>query len=149
MAPPILGDLIVPGVNVEAARLTWMTAMLIMVIFLIRALSDALVFADIVTDIIVRRLGIKEERSLKRAARDAIYIIIAILLAQAALPFLASIPNIGGVLAAAVSLIALGFFLLLMYDIGRILYRVIEERAGKVADWFVEVHERVTEKKRK
>lgn len=149
MAPPILGDIIVPGVNVKARELIWMTAMLIMVIFLIRAMSDALVFADIITDVIVRRLGIKKERSLKRAARDAIYIIIAILLAQAALPFLASIPNIGGLLAAAVSLIALGFFILLMYDIGRILYRVIEERAGKVADWLVEVHERVREKKRK
>ncbi len=149
IAPPIVGEIIIPGVNVGAGQLIWITAMLVMIIFLIRAMADALVLADIVTDVIVRRLGIKEERSLKRAARDAIYIIIAILLAAAALPFLASVPRIGGLLATAVSIMALGFFILLMYDIGRILYRVLEERAETVAEWLVEAVERVREKKKR
>lgn len=149
LAPPIVGGIMVPGINVDAGWLVQITTTLIWVIFLIRAMADALVLADVVTDAIVGRLGVKEERSLKRAAKDAIYIIIAILLAAASLPFLASVPQIGDLLAAAVSLVTLGFFILLMYDIGRILYRVLEKRAEGVAEWLVEAVERVREKKRR
>lgn len=149
LAPPIVRGIMVPGINVDAGWLVQITTTLIWVIFLIRAMADALVLADIVTDAIVGRLGVKEERSLKRAAKDAIYIIIAILLAAASLPFLRSIQQIGDLLAAAVSLVTLGFFILLMYDIGRILYRVLEKRAEGVAEWLVEAVERVREKKRR
>lgn len=135
VAPGIFGDSVVPGLGVKASWLVWITSMLIMAIFLIRVLADGLVLADIVTDAILRRLGAKEERSLKRAARDLIYIIVAVLLAAAALPYLSSVQEIGGLLSAAVSLVTLVFVILLIYDIGRILYKVIEKKTEAVADW--------------
>jgi hypothetical protein len=135
VAPAIFGDSVVPGINVSASWLVWVTSMLIMLIFLIRVLADGLVLADILTDAILKRLGAKEERSWKRAARDFIYIIIAVLLAAAALPYLSSVQEIGGLLAAAVSLVTLAFVILLIYDMGRILYKIIEKKTESVADW--------------
>ena len=147
VAPAIFGDAVVPGINVPAGQLVWITSMLIMLIFLIRALADGLVLADIVTDAILRRLGAKEERSLKRAARDLIYIIVAVLLAAAVLPYLSSVQEIGGLLAAAVSLVTLAFVILLIYDIGRILYKFIEKKTEDVADWLA--GEREKEKRKR
>ncbi len=136
-----------PGINVPARQLVWITSMLVMAIFLIRVLSDGLVLADIVTDAILRRLGAKEERSMKRAARDLIYIIVAVLLAAAALPYLSSVHEIGGLLAAAVSLVTLAFVILLIYDIGRILYKFVEKKTEAVADWLA--GERKKEKRKR
>ncbi len=132
--PPTTRDLVVPGLNINAGALIGFIALLFTAIFLIRALSDALVLSDIVTDIIVKQLGIKEERSPKRAARDSIYIIIVILVATALYPFLATLGDIGHTLTTITTYVALAIILLLIYDIGRILYRVIEQRAESVAD---------------
>jgi len=105
--------------------------------FLVRALSDALFLGDFLTDIVIRRLGIKEERSPKRALRDLIYIIGIVLVAAATTPFLRGIENIGWILSTAVIYIALAFIIILIYDIGRIIYKLIEEKAeilaGKLA----------------
>ena len=148
ITPPLVQDIIVPGINVSAGWLVGAAATLIVLIFLVRALSDALVLADIGTDLVVRRLGVKEERPLRRAARDVIYMILVILLASGARPFMAAVPEVGGLLSKLVSLIALGVFIVLIYDFGRILYRVLEERAEVFADWLAELAERVRERKR-
>lgn len=148
IAPPLVEEIIIPGVNVSAGLLLRIATAMGIIIFLTRALSDALALADIGTDIIVALLGVKEERSLRRAARDAIYIILAILLTEAALPILHAVPRIGGLLTTAVSLIALAIVIVLTYDIGRILYRVLEEKAEVFADWLAELAERVRERKR-
>lgn len=90
VVPPLVGEVTVPGISVSGGYLLWAGLMLITVIFLIRALADALSFADILTDIFVRSLGVKEDRPLKRAARDVIYIIVTVLLAEAVLPIVTS-----------------------------------------------------------
>lgn len=148
IAAPLVKDITVPGINVSASWLVQAAATLIGVIFLVRALSDALVLADIGTDLVMKRLGVKEERPLKRAARDVIYMILVVLLASGAKPFLAAVPEIGGLLSPLISLIALGVLILLIYDFGRILYGVLEERAEVFADWLAELAERVRERKR-
>ena len=86
IVPPTVSNIPVPGIDTNAGFLIWVVTIIIAAVFVIRALSDALFLGDIVTDIIVRRLGIKEERSPKRAARDLIYIIVIILIATAILP---------------------------------------------------------------
>ena len=91
IVPPTVRDIMIPGLNVNAGALVGIIAWLFTAIFVIRALSDALTLSDIVNDIILKRLGIKEERFSKRAARDAIYIIVIILVATALYPLLGTL----------------------------------------------------------
>lgn len=142
--PPTVSTVVIPGLNTNADLLTWIVATLIMAIFLIRALSDALVLGDILTDIVVRRLGIKEERSPKRAARDFIYIIIIILVVTAINPILANVEKTGYSLRAA-TYVALALIIILIYDIGRILYRIVEQKAELFADRLAQMTEKNSE----
>ena len=130
----------VPGLGINGDQLARMIIILIILIFLARVLPDALVLADIGADVFLRRLGAKEEeRPLKRAARDIVYIILLMLLAAAALPFFSAIPTeLGGWLSTSTSLITLGLFLVLIYDVGRTLYKVLEEKTQAFADWLAQ-----------
>ena len=142
VVPPTISNLVIPGLSVNAGFLVGLIALLFTGIFLIRALSDALILSDIVTDIIVKRLGIKEERSSRRAARDAIYIIVIILVATALYPLLGTLEDVGSILITVTTYIALGIILVLIYDMGRILYRVIEQRAESMADRLAKMAEK-------
>jgi hypothetical protein len=137
VVPQTVSNIMIPGIDTNAGFLISTVTIVIAAIFLIRALSDALFLGDIVTDIIVRRLGIKEERSPKRAARDVIYIIVIILIATAILPVVSALENylrIGSWPTIITILAALGIIVILIYDVGRILYRIIEQRAESLAD---------------
>ena len=134
--PPLMGDIVLPGINFNAGTLVGAIALIFTAIFLIRALADGLVLSDIFTDIFVKRLGIKEERSPKRAARDAIYIIVILLVTTALYPIISTLENssIRDLLTTATKYVALAIILILFYDIGRILYRIVERKAESVAD---------------
>ncbi len=143
VVPPLLGDIILPGLNINAGTLIGTIALIFTAIFLIRVLADALVLSDIVTDVFVRRLGIKEERSPKRAVRDTIYIIVIILVTTALLPILSTLdPAIRDPLTIVTTYIALGMILILIYDIGRILYRIVERKAESLADSLAKIADR-------
>ena len=132
--PGTIDDIDLPGININAGTLVGTIALIFTAIFLIRALADALVLSDILTDIFVQQLGIKEERSPRRAARDTIYIIAIILVTTALLPLIATLePNISDPLSMGTTYVALGIILILIYDIGRILYRIVERKAESVA----------------
>ena len=138
--PIFVEGLIIPGINIpppfdSVSSIVRLTATLIAMVFLVRAISDILFFVDISAEIIVRSLGIKERRPLKRIARDVTYIILTLLLVTAASPILSSIPQIGGYLMATVSLVALGIFLILIYDIGKVIHRFLQEKTRRIADW--------------
>jgi cation transport ATPase len=133
--PNTMEGINLPGLNINAGTLIGTIALIFTAIFLIRALADALVLSDILTDIFVKRLGIKEERSPKRAARDLIFIIVIILVTTAIFPLINTLESsIKDPLSMATTYIALGMILILIYDIGRILYRIIERKAESVAD---------------
>jgi hypothetical protein len=140
--PPTLADVIVPGVNIEASLLVWILTILVLGIFLVRALSDALVLGDVLTDVLVKRLGVKEERSPKRAAREFAYIIIIVLLATALSPLLANIQEVGYYLSTATVYIGLGLIIVFIYDIGRIIYEIIEDKADSLADRFTQTKQK-------
>jgi len=140
--PPTLGELTVPGINTEASLLVWILTILVMGIFLIRALSDALVLGDVLTDALVKKLGVKEERSPKRAAREFAYIIIIVLVVTAVSPLLANIQDFGFYLSTATVYIGLGLIILFLYDIGRIIYKIIEEKADSFADYFAQMKQK-------
>ena len=141
--PGTMEGIDIPGININAGTLVGTIALIFTAIFLIRALADALVLSDIFTDIFVRRLGIKEERSPRRAVRDAIYIIVIILVTTGLLPLIATLePNISEPLSMATTYVALGIILILIYDIGRILYRIVERKAESVAKSLAKMAER-------
>ena len=143
VVPPLMGDIILPGINLNAGTLVATIALIFTAIFLIRALADALVLSDIITDIFVKRLGIKEERSPKRAAREFIYIIVIILVATALQPLIGTLETgVKGPLATASVYVALGIILILIYDIGRILYRIVERKAESIADTLAKMTDR-------
>jgi len=140
IGPIFVKGLVIPGINIPppfntVSSIVGLTATLIAMIFFVRAISDILFFVDISTEIIVRSLGIKERRPLKRIARDFTYIILTLLIATAASPILSSIPQIGGYLTAIVSLAALGIFLILIYDVGKVIREVLHEKTRRIADW--------------
>jgi hypothetical protein len=131
--PPTVSGIIIPGLNMEAGHFVWIVTMITTAIFLIRALADSLVIADIVIDIIVKRLGIREEKPPKRAARELIYIIVIILITTAVSPIITTL-GIGQLLAKVVTYAALALIVMLIYDIGRIFYKIIEEKADLLAE---------------
>jgi len=141
----LIPGLSIHGFSVDAGFLIGTVTLIIAYVFLIRALSDALILGDILTDIFVKRLGIKTEISPKRAVRDFIYIILIILVAAAVSPFVAMIKNVGTLLSTVTTYIALGMILILIYDIGRILYRIIEQRAESVAERLAKMAEKPKE----
>ena len=140
IGPLFVKGIIIPGINLPppfntVSSIIGLTATLVMILFLIRAVSDILFFTDVSTEIFLKTLGIKEKRPLKRAARDITYIILALLLVTAASPILSSIPQVGGYLNAILSISALGIFLILIYDIGRVIHEVLSEKTRRMADW--------------
>jgi len=140
--PPTVSDLVIPGLDLNAGTVVGFIALLLTAIFLIRALSDALVLSDIAADIIVRQLGIKGERGPRRAARDAVYVLAIVLVATALCTLLGTLGEIGNTLTTVTVYVALGIILILIYDIGRIIYRVIERKAESMADRLAKMAER-------
>ncbi len=135
--PPTLQTIIVPGVGIDASLLVFVLMIVVMGIFLVRALSDAFVLGDIVTDVLFRKMGIKEERSPRRAAREFAYIIIIVLLDTALVPILSAVEGYGFYLKTAAIYIGLGLIIIFIYDIGRIFYKIVEEKADSFAEQLV------------
>ena len=143
VVPPLMEGIMLPGINLNAGTLVGTIALIFTAIFLIRALADGLVLSDILTDIFVKRLGIKEERSPRRAARDAIYIIVILLVTTALQALIATLePGVKEPLTDATIYVALAIILILIYDIGRILYRIIERKAESMADSLAKMTDR-------
>jgi hypothetical protein len=135
VVPPLMENIVLPGINIKADMLVGTISLIFTAIFLIRALADGLVLSDILTDIFVKRLGIKGERSPRRAARDAIYIIVVILITTALYPIINTLElSIADPLSIGITYVALGIILILIYDIGRILYRIVERKAESMAN---------------
>lgn len=144
IVPPLMEGTMLPGININADILVGTIALIFTAIFLIRALADGLILSDILTDIFVRRLGIKEERSPRRAARDTIYIIVVILITTALYPVINTLePSIRDPVSIGLTYVALGIILILIYDIGRILYRIVERKAESMADSFSKMTDRM------
>lgn len=147
VVPPTMGNIKFPGLQVEASFLVWITTTVIAGLFLLRALSDVLVLGDILTTIFVKRLGIKQEVSPKRCYRDFIYIIVVILVATALSPILGGIGSFGSTLRNIITYVALGIILVLIYDLGHIAYRIIEEKAQFIAESLIDMSENPEEDK--
>ncbi|RLI46031.1 hypothetical protein DRO64_01590 [Candidatus Bathyarchaeota archaeon] len=140
IGPFFVKDLPLPGISMpppfnSISSIIGTTATLIATIFIVKAILDGLFFVDLSAEIITRFLGIREKKPLKRIGRDIVYILLALLITAASSPILSSIPNIGGYLTTTVGLVALGIFLILIYDIGKVIRDVLRRKAKRMADW--------------
>ena len=148
VVPATIPPISIPGLEIGAPTLTRIITAIVTGIFLIRALSDALVLGDIVTDIVVRRLGIRIESSPRRAARDFIYIIVIMLIVTGLVPIIDTFAgSVKDWLILLTIYSALGLILLLIYDMGRILYRILERHAETLADRIAGLSENIEEGK--
>ncbi len=138
IAPLFIPNITIPGINMDVDTVFRMILMLLVLVILARITSDAVVLADISTNMMIDHLDIKSEQPLRRVGKEAVYIIIDLLLYAAVIPFLSGIPDIGGGLVAIASLIFLGVFIILAYDMWRIIHRTLEEMADRIAEWVVE-----------
>lgn len=138
--PPTFRGIEVPGLNVEAELFLWVILMGTTAIFLLRALSDSVVLIDMTAEIVVRRFGIKGENPLKRAGREVVYIIIIILITTAISPVAA---RLGGPwICTVITYLALAFILIFIYDIGRVLYGIMEQKAELIANRLAKMSEK-------
>jgi cation transport ATPase len=131
--PPIFAS-----ISKNLAFFASITLILIAGIFLVRALLNVLVISDKAIRLSLRFLGIREDWSRRRALKDLVYIIAIILAAAAVYPFFEGIGSAGNVLQVITTYIAIGLIFLFVYDIGRTLYRIFEDKAVAVADWLVQ-----------
>ena len=132
--PPMLSS-----VSEVGGYLTWVVLTLVGVIFLVRALFDALVLSDKAIGAFLNRLGVKERWSRRRIYKNLVYIIAIILAAAAVSPFFSDLGSAGNTLRVLTTYVTLGAILLFVYDIGRTIYRIAEEKANSVADWLLRI----------
>lgn len=103
-------------------------------IFLVRTMRDALTLIDNVTGLFVKILGVKEGLSRQRIFKDAIYIVVILLVSAAMFPIVSGLSNSGPLLQELVTYATLGLILLFVYDIGRTFYKITEKKAESVAN---------------
>jgi len=145
--PPLFTDFPLLDLGFTAETIVRWAITLMIIIALARFIPDIIILADIGTNIFVKLLGVKEELSFKRAGRDIIYIILTILLGEAAIPFIASIQGIGNLLATVFRIILLIIGLILFYDFVRSVYKVIMDKTKVLADWVARMAEKAVERK--
>ena len=102
-------------------------------IFLVRALINGLTIVDHLTKSLLNRLGINEKWSRERILKDLMFIIAVLLVAAGLYPIISLSTNYEQILQLVVTYSTLGFLLLFVFDIGRIFYRMTENRANSAA----------------
>ena len=105
-------------------------------IFLVRASFNGLTIADYLTKSFLKRLGIKEKWSRERILKDLIFIVVVLLVSAGLYPIINFSENYGQTLQIITTYSALGFILLFVFDIGRVFYRMTENKANSVVNRF-------------
>ncbi|MGD8507064.1 MAG: hypothetical protein PVF15_10435 [Candidatus Bathyarchaeota archaeon] len=132
---PILGS-----VNQQSGFLVGFATLFMAGIFLVRALFNAVQIGDKTVRLFLRGFGIKERKARERVLKDSICIIAAILCSAAISPLLNNLGSVGSSVQTITTLIVLGVVLLFVYDIGRVLHRIVEEKADSLSEWLIESH---------
>lgn len=131
-----LSSIVLANVTEGFAFYSWLALILVGGAFLIRALFDILTIGDKAVGLFMARLGIPQQLSKRRMAKDLICIIVIILIRAAVFPFLKALGTVGTVLQSVTTIAAIVTIFLFVYDIARTLYQLVHEKASVVADWF-------------
>ena len=124
--------------NIFSSELMFLlqTALLIIVgIFLVRALFSALTLFDRLTGSLLKKMGVTEKWSKQRIFKDTLGIVTILLATAALVPFFNMLSNFE-LLQQITTYLALGLIFLFVFDMGRIFYRIGEKKANSVANKF-------------
>ncbi len=125
--------IIIPLISIEISLLLRGISLIIIIYYGYSILRDLMVLSEKSISLIVKWFGItEEETSLKRAAKDIIWIIAVLLASAAILPLISSIPNI----PTWFNILAGAFFFLLVfvfiYDFVKTIYGFSKKRIDKL-----------------
>jgi hypothetical protein len=126
--------------NQQSVFLVGYATLFIAGIFLVRALFNAVQIGDKTIGPLLSRLGIEEGKARERVTKDSICIIAAILCSAAISPFFNNLSSVGSSLQTIATFVVLGIVLLFVYDIGRVLHCVVEEKVDALSEWLIEAH---------
>jgi hypothetical protein len=132
-------NLFLPGalslvVLIPQQGLTFTTALVLLLIvivtfFALRVLLDVIRLVDLMSIRFVNQIpGLRSEPkiSIKRALKEIVIVLVVILVATTASPFLLLIPNVGGWFSLGLSIVLLAVCIILIYDAGKTLYAVFQ-----------------------
>ena len=153
MIPPLAKGARIPGIEIEpfnnASWLLWASLVAIAAVFAVRAIYDFAVVVDTFAGVLVEKLGPREVTPARRVLRDVTYMILVMVLAEASTLILKDVPVVGPYLSLAVSLAALFFFIILAYDIGRMVYDFVERRVDLISERIIDFAERSIRRREK
>lgn len=104
-------------------------------IFLVRMLLNILPILDKFTESFFKRLKITENWSRQRILKDALYIIVVLLVTAAIHPIFNNMTTLEPILKQITTYFALGLILLFAYDVGRTFYKISEKKANSITNW--------------
>lgn len=121
-----------PELGIDASVFVRLVFFALMTAFLIKALHDGAFFADLFIRVLTGRLHVSSRKlkPYRRVMYDVVLILLIWIVSAALLPLLAALPE-GGVLTKAASIVVLVLLLLLIFDVGRVLQSVVEERVER------------------
>lgn len=141
-----------PTVNISISELIRLVLYMVIALFGVRIVVDLTRILDVGSSLLIPRLpGMKgeAEASIRRAFKDAVYIIIVILVVWPVLPILSTafsgVPLFGGYISSAASFIVLGVILFFLYDISRTIHTIMSTRAIDITELIVS---RIAKKRR-
>jgi putative exporter of polyketide antibiotics len=126
--------LVIPtGATESVGFYSWLVLTLVGGAFLIRALVDVLTIGDKSVELVLVHLGIRQRRSKRRMAKDAVGIIATMLATAAIAPLFETLGPAGTTLHTIATAVALGVILLFVYDIARTFYEILKEKTAAEA----------------
>ena len=132
-----LSSAVFTGVAEGVGFYPWLIFTLVGGAFLVRVLFDVVTVGDRTVQLLLKRLGIQQQLSKRRLAKDVMCIIVTMLVTAAIFPFFTTVGAIGIVIQSATAVVAIGVVFLFVYDIARAFHQIFQEKARAVGDWLV------------
>lgn len=106
----------------------------------LRVILDLIRLIDLASESLIKHIpGFNPDKSpsVVRALKELLIIFTIAIVISVTSPLISSIPNIGGWLSLAISLVAFAFSIVLMYDAGRTIYTAFESSIQALIDRIV------------
>jgi hypothetical protein len=128
----------VPGTAISAGLMVAVIFIVILAIIAFRILRDvgALLHPSVWTLFFQSVPGLEEPHKslIRKAVHDLLYVVVVIILSYLITPLLVLIPGVGSSLAAAIPIVLAAIVIILLYDVGHLIYDEIAKSVQKITD---------------